>query len=118
MERDWSGNAKRLSHADRSEIERLIWGGETFETAAAAVGCSTKSIQRFLALTGGLKRRVKERSALRLSLADRGEISRGLTAGDSLRSIGEAAQEGALDNLTRCGLERITQPLSRVAGRH
>ena len=33
MERDWSGNARRLSHADRSEIERLIWGGETFETA-------------------------------------------------------------------------------------
>ena len=74
MERDWSGNARRLSHADRSEIERLIWSGETFETAAAAVGCSTKSIQRFLALTGGLKRRVKERSALRLSLADREEI--------------------------------------------
>ena len=87
MERDWSGNARRLSQADRSEIERLIWGGETFETAAAAVGCSTKSIQRFLALTGGLKRRVKERSALRLSLAEREEISRGLTAGDSLRAI-------------------------------
>ena len=87
MERDWSGNARRLSQADRSEIERLIWGGETFERAAAAVGCSTKSIQRFLALTGGLKRRVKERSALRLSLADREEISRGLTSGDSLRAI-------------------------------
>ena len=71
MERQWSGNARRLSQADRAEIERLIWGGETFETAAAAVGCSTKSIQRYLALTGGLKRRVKERSALRLSLADR-----------------------------------------------
>jgi len=78
MERDWSGNARRLSRADRSEIERLIWSGETFEKAAAAVGCSTKSIQRFLALTGGLKRRIKERSALRLSLADREEISRGL----------------------------------------
>ena len=59
MEREWSGNARRLSQADRAEIERLIRGGETFETAAAAVGCSTKSIQRFLALTGGLKRRVK-----------------------------------------------------------
>ena len=87
MERDWSGNARRLSRADRSEIERLIWSGETFEKAAAAVGCSTKSIQRFLALTGGLKRRIKERSAFRLSLADREEISRGLTAGDSLRAI-------------------------------
>lgn len=87
MERQWSGNPRRLSQADLSEIERLIWGGETFEAAAAAVGCSTKSIQRFLALTGGVKRRVKERSALRLSLADREELSRGLVAGESLRTI-------------------------------
>jgi len=87
MEREWSGNAKRLSQADRSEIERLIWSGETFATAAAAVGCSTKSIQRFLALTGGLKRRIKVRSALRLSLGEREELSRGLLAGDSLRTI-------------------------------
>jgi hypothetical protein len=50
MERRWTGNARRLRHADRAQIERLIWGGETFATAAAAVGCSTKSIQRFLAL--------------------------------------------------------------------
>ena len=87
MEREWSGNARRLSRTDRGEIERRIWGGETFATAAAAVGCSTRSIQRFLALTGGLKRRVKERSALRLSLAEREELSRGLVAGDSLRTI-------------------------------
>ena len=87
MERDWSGNARRLSQADRAEIERRIWSGETFATAAAAVGCSTRSIQRFLALTGGLKRRIKERSPLRLSLADREELSRGLVAGDSLRTI-------------------------------
>ena len=87
MERQWTGNARRLSQTDRSQIERLILGGETFATAAAAVGCSTKSIQRFLALTGGLKRRLKERSALRLSLAEREELSRGLVAGDSLRTI-------------------------------
>jgi IS30 family transposase len=55
MERHWSGNARRLSQADRAQIESLIWGGATFEAAATAVGCSTKSIQRFLALTGGLK---------------------------------------------------------------
>jgi IS30 family transposase len=87
MERQWSGNPRRLSQSDLSEIERLIWGGATFETAAAAVGCSTKSIQRFLALSGGLKRRVKERSPRRLSLAEREELSRGLVAGDSLRRI-------------------------------
>ena len=87
MERDWTGNARRLSQADRAQIESLIWGGATFEAAATAVGCSTKSIQRFLALTGGLKRRIKERSALRLSLGEREELSRGLVGGDSLRTI-------------------------------
>jgi transposase, IS30 family len=77
MERHWSGNARRLSQADRAQIESLIWGGATFEAAATAVGCSTKSIQRFLALTGGLKCRVKQRSALRLSFAEREDLSRG-----------------------------------------
>ena len=87
MEREWSGNARRLSHADRQEIERRIRAGETFETTAAAVGCSTKSIQRFLALTGGIKQRSKERSPLRVSLSEREEISLGLTSGESLRAI-------------------------------
>lgn len=32
-----TGNARRLSHADRSQNERLIWNGETFATAAAAM---------------------------------------------------------------------------------
>jgi IS30 family transposase len=87
MEREWSGSPRRLSRADLAEIERRIFAGETFETAAVGVGCSTRSIQRFLASTGGLKRRLKRRSALRLSLAEREELSRGLVAGESLRTI-------------------------------
>jgi IS30 family transposase len=58
------------------------WSGK----AAAAVGCSTKSIQRFMALTGGLKPR-RQRSPRRLSVSDREDISRGLVGGDSLRRI-------------------------------
>lgn len=87
MEREWSGNARRLSHADRATIEALIQRGATFEAAATAAGCSTRSIQRFLASTGGLKRRLKARSPLRLSLAEREELSRGLVAGESFRAI-------------------------------
>ena len=87
MEREWSGNPRRLSHADRAQIERLIRAGETFTTTAATVGCSVKSIQRYMALTGGLRSRTKERSPLHLSLADREEVSRGLIAGDSKRAI-------------------------------
>jgi IS30 family transposase len=61
--------------------------GETFARAAAAVGCSTKSIQRLLARTGGLKRRTQPRALLRLSLAEREEISRGIGAAESCRAI-------------------------------
>ena len=87
MEHGWSGNARRLSQADRSQIERLIRAGETFATTAAAIGCSEKSIQRYLAYTGGLKSRTRRRSPRRLSHADREEVSRGLISGDSLRMI-------------------------------
>jgi IS30 family transposase len=87
MRRRWADHGRRLSKAEHLEIERRISEGETFAAAAEAVGCSTKSIQRFMARTGGLRRRVRERSPLRLSLPDREELSRGLIAGDSLRQI-------------------------------
>jgi len=87
MEREWTGNARRLSEADRVEIERRIQAGETFEVVAAAVGCSTKSIQRYLDLTGGVRRQTRARSALRLSLREREEIGLGLTGGESVRAI-------------------------------
>jgi len=87
MEREWTGNARRLSEADRVEIERRIHAGETFDVVAAAVGCSTKSIQRYWGLTGGVRRQTRPRSALRLSLGEREEIALGLTRGESLRAI-------------------------------
>jgi IS30 family transposase len=87
MEREWSGNARRLSRGDRLRIEGLIRTGATFEATAGAVGCSTKSIQRYLALTGGLKSRLKDGSARRLSRLEREELSRGLVAGESFRGI-------------------------------
>jgi IS30 family transposase len=127
MEREWTGNARRLSQADRSNIERLIRAGETFATTAATVGCSEKSIQRYLALTGGLRSRAKERSPLRLSLEDREELSRGLVSGDSMRTIAsrlnrapstisrEVAWNGSRDDYRACradsaALERGRRP--------
>ena len=72
---------------DHVEIQRRISEGETIATAAAAVGCLTESIQRFMALTGGMMPTVRAHSPRRLYLADRVELSRGLVAGDSLRQI-------------------------------
>lgn len=82
-----SGPSHRLTFAERSELLRRVRTGETHESAAAAVGCSAKSVQRLLGKTGGVKSRAKPRSPLRLSLAEREEISRGLLAGESRRAI-------------------------------
>jgi IS30 family transposase len=55
--------------------------------ARAAVGCSTKAVQRLLIRSGGLVPQSRPRSALRLSLGEREEISCGLLAGDSCRAV-------------------------------
>ena len=77
----------RLSEKDRLEIGDRIWSGQTHAEVAAAVGCSTKSIQRLLTCTGGLAPRGRNRSSRQLTVAEREEISRGLRAGDSFRVI-------------------------------
>ena len=82
-----AGHAHRLTSGERSELQRRVRAGETHKSAAAAVGCSAKSVQRLLAKTGGIKSRARPRSPLRLSLAEREEISRGLLAGESRRII-------------------------------
>jgi hypothetical protein len=78
---------RRLSSGERLELRRRVATGQAFAVAAAAVGCSTKSVQRLLAATGGLRDRVRDRSPLRLSAVEREEISRGLRAGESCRAI-------------------------------
>jgi transposase, IS30 family len=80
----------RLTEADRLEIQRRVSVGETFAAAATAVGCSTKSIQRFMAWTGGMRPTTRNRSPRHLSAGEREELSRGLLAGHSFRQIASA----------------------------
>ncbi|MEO5617947.1 MAG: IS30 family transposase, partial [Candidatus Eisenbacteria bacterium] len=82
-----SGFAHRLSSAERLELQRRVRVGETHKAAATAVGCSAKSVQRLLAKTGGVKSRATPQAVLRLSLAEREEISRGLLAGETCHRI-------------------------------
>ena len=79
----------RLSEADRLEIWDRIENEQTHVEIAAAVGCSTKSIQRLLIRTGGLAPRGRNRSPRHLTAAEREEISCGLKAGELHRLIGE-----------------------------
>ena len=81
------GPAHRLTSEEYCSLLDRVRSGQTHVEAAAAVGCSSKSLQRFLSRAGGIRPRVLPRSDLRLSVAEREEISRGLQAGSSLRAI-------------------------------
>ena len=77
----------RLTRADQLEVRLRVAAGERYEAVAAAVGCSAKTVQRLLARSGGVPPRTRPRSRLRLSLAEREEISRGMQDGASCRAI-------------------------------
>jgi IS30 family transposase len=77
----------RLTREERLEVRRLISSGSSFEEAAKAARCSTKTVQRLLGSVGGLPARGTTRSELRLSLSEREEISLGLRGEESYRSI-------------------------------
>lgn len=80
-------HGRRLSAAERAALLARVAAGDTHAMAAAAMGCSTKSIQRLFVHTGGLAPRRRRRSPLRLSLGEREDISRGLETGASSRAI-------------------------------
>jgi IS30 family transposase len=81
------GRWHHLTGAEQLEVLERLRAGASLDAVAQAVGCSRCTVQRLVYRTGGVKPRVVPRSALRLSLAEREEISRGLVAGESCRSI-------------------------------
>lgn len=85
--RSGPGNGKKLTVEEREELRQRIGRGETHASAAAAVGCSTRSIRRWQRRSGELPTRRTPRAALRLSLAEREEISRSLRGGESYRAV-------------------------------
>ena len=73
--------------AERMEIRRRVAAGERADLIAASLGRERRTVFKVLSEAGGLAPRRIVRSPLRLSVADREEISRGLRAGESFRSI-------------------------------
>ena len=69
----------------------LMWDrwqkGESQQSIARHFGRSHSSIQGILARTGGIRPAQRRRSCIALTLAEREEISRGVVAGQSLRSV-------------------------------
>jgi transposase, IS30 family len=98
-------NGRRLTGAERLEIRRLTRSGEPYRVAAAAVGTTVRTVGRLMRATGGLPPRDHARSPLRLSVAEREEISRALLAGTSLRAVAR-------------GLGRAPSTISREVARN
>jgi len=81
---------RALTSAERLEIRRRVATGEPIGRVAAGVGRSSRLVRLVhlvLRRAGGLPPRISPRSTLRLSEAEREEISRGLRAGESCRRI-------------------------------
>ena len=82
---------RRLSESEKSEMWDRLETGESMRSVARRFGCAHSSVRRWVALSGfrrPVPGVVAEWSPRRLSLVEREEISRGVAAGESLRSIG------------------------------
>jgi len=78
---------QRLSPADIDEIWVRLRAGHAAKPTARALGVPTSTVRAYLIRCGGIRPEPRCRSAGRLSFAEREEISRGLAAGRSLRTI-------------------------------
>lgn len=82
-------NRKRIYYT--AEQRSLMWDyyqrGESLHTIARLFDRYHSSISRIIGESGGIRPRTRKRSAQSLSLNEREEISRGLVAGLSIRSI-------------------------------
>jgi IS30 family transposase len=79
----------RFSEEDRATIWEMREAGVPVKRIAKHLGRQNSSLRKFIADHGGRRPTARERSALRLSLIEREEISRGLAAGWSIRAIAE-----------------------------
>jgi IS30 family transposase len=94
-----------LSESQKVDMWRLWKAGHTQDEIAAALASSQTAISSQLIARGGFAAVVRRRAAIALTLAEREEISRGLCAGQSLRSIAMR-------------LGRATSTISREVCRH
>jgi len=77
----------RLTQSERDAVRQQVRAGATYGELATAFRCATKTVQRVMDQCGGLSVRRTPRARLRLTVAEREEISRGLQAKESCHTI-------------------------------
>ena len=93
LEREMLKMKQRRRIYYNSEQRNLMWDrwqkGDSMHAIARLFDRGHSSVQRILSDTGGIRPRQRSRSRLALTLSEREEISRGVMAGYSVRSIAE-----------------------------
>ncbi len=99
------GRGRGLSDADKRELWRRWKRGETTVEIGRALGRSTGNVWQTISKAGGMAPAARKRRAKGLRLEEREEISRGLRAGLSFRTIAAS-------------LSRAVSTISREAARN
>ena len=94
-----------LSAGKKDELWRRFQAGESFTTIARALGKPVGSIYGVVRMRGGITPPARRRAVCALTSADREAISRGISAGDSVRAMARS-------------LGRAASTLSREIGRN
>src|SRR5262245_668526 len=100
MQRRW-----KLSSAQRAEMWSRWKAGQSLHAIGRWLGKDHMVIRFLLARHGGIAPRVRRRSPVALTLAERESISRGIACGQSLRAIAQH-------------LQRAVSTVSREVARH
>ena len=79
--------SRRFTEAEIAEVWERRQAGEPTRSIARRLGRNGSSIRRLFEDAGGVRPAPRTRSLRHLSLVERGEISRGVAAGESLRGI-------------------------------
>ena len=81
-----------MTDVQKSKLWQRWRNGESIIEISRALAADRKAVVRVLSRHGGFTPPLRKRSPKALTLAEREEISRGLSAGNSLRQIAEALQ--------------------------
>jgi IS30 family transposase len=76
-----------MSESEKTEIWERVRAGTSFRLIGRQLGRASASVRTYVGSTGGVRPPERMRAPGRLCRADREEISRGLAAGESIRSV-------------------------------
>ncbi len=100
---------ERFTEPEKAEVWDRYRAGEPMRLIARRLGRESSSIRTLIMRSGGVRPRERRRDRRHLSLAEREEISRGVAAGESSRSIARRLERSP---------STVSRELVRNGGRH